>query len=101
RLRAASADVSDSCRPPGGPARADPRAGAARAEPGAPPGGARGAAVARGARAGSFAADLLAQSAARGRALMALDLKDRVRNVPDWPEEGVTFRDITPLLGDP
>jgi adenine phosphoribosyltransferase len=31
---------------------------------------------------------------------MAIDLKDRVRNVPDWPEQGVTFRDITPLLRD-
>lgn len=24
-----------------------------------------------------------------------------VRDVPDWPEPGVTFRDITPLLDDP
>lgn len=30
------------------------------------------------------------------------DLIDRlVRPVPDWPEPGVTFRDITPLLADP
>jgi adenine phosphoribosyltransferase len=32
---------------------------------------------------------------------MAIDLKDRVRDVPDWPEPGVVFRDITPLLRDP
>ena len=31
---------------------------------------------------------------------MAIDLTERVRNVPDWPEQGVTFRDITPLLRD-
>jgi adenine phosphoribosyltransferase len=31
---------------------------------------------------------------------MTIDLRDRVRHVPDWPEEGVTFRDITPLLRD-
>jgi len=24
----------------------------------------------------------------------------RIRSVPDWPEPGVTFRDITPLLAD-
>jgi adenine phosphoribosyltransferase len=32
---------------------------------------------------------------------MAIDLKDRIRDVPDWPEQGVVFRDITPLLRDP
>jgi adenine phosphoribosyltransferase len=31
---------------------------------------------------------------------MAIDLRDRVRDVPDWPEQGVVFRDITPLLRD-
>jgi adenine phosphoribosyltransferase len=31
---------------------------------------------------------------------MAIDLKDCVRDVPDWPEQGVIFRDITPLLRD-
>jgi adenine phosphoribosyltransferase len=28
-------------------------------------------------------------------------LKDHVRDIPDYPRPGVTFRDITPLLGDP
>ncbi len=28
-------------------------------------------------------------------------LKARIRTVPDWPEAGVQFRDITPLLQDP
>jgi adenine phosphoribosyltransferase len=32
---------------------------------------------------------------------MAIDLKELIRDVPDWPEQGVTFRDITPLLRDP
>jgi adenine phosphoribosyltransferase len=32
---------------------------------------------------------------------MAVELKERIRNVPDWPEQGVVFRDITPLLRDP
>jgi adenine phosphoribosyltransferase len=32
---------------------------------------------------------------------MAIDLKELVRDVPDWPEPGVIFRDITPLLRDP
>ncbi len=31
---------------------------------------------------------------------MALDLRSKVRDVPDWPQEGVIFRDITPLLAD-
>ena len=28
-------------------------------------------------------------------------LKDRIRDVPDFPNPGVGFKDITPLLGDP
>jgi len=28
-------------------------------------------------------------------------LKSEIRNVPDWPEPGVVFRDITPLLQNP
>jgi adenine phosphoribosyltransferase len=28
-------------------------------------------------------------------------IRDRIRTVPDWPEAGVMFRDITPLLADP
>jgi len=29
-----------------------------------------------------------------------VDLKTYVRDIPDWPKEGVIFKDITPLLGD-
>jgi adenine phosphoribosyltransferase len=28
-------------------------------------------------------------------------LKDFIRDVPDWPQPGVTFKDITPLLNHP
>src|SRR4051794_5805840 len=28
-------------------------------------------------------------------------LKEMIRNVPDYPKEGVIFKDITPLLKDP
>ena len=29
------------------------------------------------------------------------DLQDAIRDVPDFPKEGILFKDITPLLGDP
>lgn len=29
------------------------------------------------------------------------DLKDKIRSIPDFPEEGVMFRDITTLIQDP
>jgi len=28
-------------------------------------------------------------------------LKAKIRDVPDWPEEGIVFKDIMPLLADP
>ncbi|MHC4370690.1 MAG: adenine phosphoribosyltransferase, partial [Planctomycetota bacterium] len=30
-----------------------------------------------------------------------MDLRKYIRDIPDWPKEGILFRDITPLLGDP
>jgi adenine phosphoribosyltransferase len=30
-----------------------------------------------------------------------LDLRQKVREVPDWPQPGVSFKDVTPLLADP
>lgn len=30
-----------------------------------------------------------------------VELKTFVRDIPDWPKEGVVFKDITPLLLDP
>ena len=28
-----------------------------------------------------------------------MDLRDHIRDVPDFPEPGIVFKDITPLLG--
>ena len=30
-----------------------------------------------------------------------IDLQEYIRDIPDWPKEGILFRDITPLLADP
>lgn len=30
-----------------------------------------------------------------------IELKDYIRDIPDWPKKGILFRDITPLLGEP
>jgi len=30
-----------------------------------------------------------------------MDLKEKIREVPDWPHAGVGFKDVTPLLADP
>lgn len=32
---------------------------------------------------------------------MKKDLKDWIRDVPDFPKPGILFKDITPMLGDP
>ncbi len=34
-------------------------------------------------------------------ALTADELRDRIRSVPDFPKEGIVFRDVTTLLKDP
>jgi len=31
----------------------------------------------------------------------AVNLAEKVREVPDWPQPGVSFKDVTPLLADP
>jgi len=31
----------------------------------------------------------------------AIDLRSKIREVPDFPEPGIGFKDIAPLLGDP
>jgi adenine phosphoribosyltransferase len=33
--------------------------------------------------------------------MSVIDLRTRVREVPDWPEPGVGFKDVSPLLRDP
>jgi len=30
-----------------------------------------------------------------------VELKSKIREVPDWPQPGVGFKDVTPLLADP
>jgi adenine phosphoribosyltransferase len=30
-----------------------------------------------------------------------LDLRDRIRDVPDFPSEGIIFKDLMPLIADP
>lgn len=32
---------------------------------------------------------------------MGIDLKKKIRDIPDFPKKGILFRDITPLLKDP
>jgi len=32
---------------------------------------------------------------------VALDLRERIRDIPDFPKPGIAFKDITPLLLDP
>ena len=30
-----------------------------------------------------------------------MELREKIREVPDWPQPGVGFKDVTPLLADP
>ncbi len=33
--------------------------------------------------------------------LATIDLRDYIRDIPDFPKPGIIFKDITPLLSDP
>src|SRR5205823_1428069 len=77
------------------------RARAALAEPRAAARRDRGPPGHVGRRAGARPAALLAQRPASGFPLTAIDLRSRVREVPDFPEPGIGFKDISPLLLDP
>jgi adenine phosphoribosyltransferase len=33
--------------------------------------------------------------------MTTLDLRDRIRDVPDFPTEGIVFKDLMPLIADP
>ena len=37
----------------------------------------------------------------QNRERVVRELRARVRDVPDFPQKGILFRDITPLLQDP
>jgi len=43
---------------------------------------------------------VISQAGARGEDLSEV-LATRILDVPDYPQPGVVFKDITPLLGDP
>ena len=32
---------------------------------------------------------------------MPVDLKSKIRDIPDFPKRGIVFKDIMPLLADP
>ena len=36
-----------------------------------------------------------------GDAMNAADLRSLIREIPDFPQPGIVFKDITPLLLDP
>jgi adenine phosphoribosyltransferase len=88
-------------RPGGRLASAADRALATLAQPRAAGGG--GAAAPDAGRAGprAFPAALLARpQAARGELVRVEALKAKIRDVPDFPEPGIVFKDIMPLLAD-
>ena len=54
-----------------------------------------------GGRAGAGAAAADARPARGGRAMSELDLASLIRDVPDFPTEGIMFKDVMPLIADP
>ena len=76
--------------------------GTAVAEPRASKGGVRGPRSALRRGAGALAPALPSRSARDRRAggRMTLDLASKIRDVPDFPKEGILFKDVMPLIAD-
>ncbi len=51
--------------------------------------------------AASSASTEAASGATDGPSMDVADLRERIRDIPDFPQPGILFRDITPLLADP
>src|SRR5436305_7491455 len=89
-------------RPRGRPPAPAARAGAALAEPRAARRRHPAARDARGAGAGALTVALLARPAAARLGIgVSETLKAKIRDIPDFPEQGIVFKDIMPLLADP
>src|SRR5207245_4414990 len=98
-LAAAPADVPHRGRTRGVAAWSDRRARVACAQQrAARPGPARAAATRRPVGRAEHAS-VLARPARLGRAM--IDLRSKIREVPDFPTPGVGFKDVTPMLADP
>ena len=53
-------------------------------------------------RAGALAPAFRPRPAGDGGAhVVSIDLRDRIRDVPDFPSEGIVFKDLMPLIADP
>ena len=100
--RAPPADVPDRRGAPGGPRGAARRTGPALAQRRAPQERARRPRGALARRPGALAPPPRPRPPGDGGAdSMTLDLRDRIRDVPDFPTEGIVFKDLMPLIADP
>ena len=98
--RAPSSRVPHGGRTPVGAARAARRRRAPLARPRAPPRGARRPRDARRSRHRARAAPSRPRSPGGLRAMTTDQLKALVRDVPDFPEPGIVFKDLMPLIGN-
>src|SRR4029078_4845182 len=98
--RASSQGVPDGARAPARAARAAGRDGPALTRPRPPPCRARGSRDAGHDRNRAGAAPSRPRPSGGGRTVTTDELKALVRDVPDFPHEGIVFKDLMPLIGN-